>query len=637
MTVGKKISLGFSSVLILLAVVGGIAFYALTGASKGFSQYREMARDSNLAGHLHADMLMVRMNVKDFLITGSDKDLGEYGDYYKKMLGFLEEAQKEIQNVERAEKIDKVDAEVDEYNAGFEKVVEFKKQRNQIVNQVLNVNGPLMEKTLTEVMTSADADNDMTAAFHSGLAMKHLLLGRLYMAKFLDTNDKKSADRVNQEFGKMQEQLNILDRELENIQRRKMLLVVAEAKNTYSKNFNTLVKVIFDRNEIIAGTLDHIGPAIAKNVEDVKLSIKAVQDDLGPKLVASNNRSNMLVIAISIAAIIFGAILSFFITRSIIKPLGRAIGGLKDGADQVASASSEISVSSQQLAEGSSEQAASIEESSSSLEEMSSMTKQNSENASEADSLMRESNQVVAQANNSMRELIESMSDISKASEKTSKIIKTIDEIAFQTNLLALNAAVEAARAGEAGAGFAVVADEVRNLAMRAAEAAKDTAGLIDGTVKKVKDGSEIVSRTNDAFTKVAQSSTKVGELVSEIAAASSEQAQGIEQINTSVIEMDKVVQQNASNAEENASASEEMNAQSEQIMAFVNNLADMIGGNGNGRRQNSSTMIKSRPTANHIKLAGLAGKIRKVPAHQSKEASVEQILPLDDDVFKDF
>ena len=172
------------------------------------------------------------------------------------------------------------------------------------------------------------------------------------------------------------------------------------------------------------------------------------------------------------------------------------------------------------------------------------------------------------------------MQEISKASEETSKIIKTIDEIAFQTNLLALNAAVEAARAGEAGAGFAVVADEVRNLAMRAADAAKNTAALIEGTVKKVSDGTALVKTTNDAFKEVAGSTAKVGELVGEIAAASTEQAQGIEQVNIAVTEMDKVTQQNAATAEESASASEELNAQAEEMKSFVADLAAMVGGN---------------------------------------------------------
>ncbi len=291
------------------------------------------------------------------------------------------------------------------------------------------------------------------------------------------------------------------------------------------------------------------------------------------------NVGTFLAVFLSVA-IAFG----FVMRRSIIKPINGIVQGLTDSADQVSSASGQVSSASQSLAEGASEQAAAIEETSSSIEEMASMTRKNADNAQQANTLMAETGRVVDQANHSMKELTESMKEISGASEETAKIIKTIDEIAFQTNLLALNAAVEAARAGEAGAGFAVVANEVRNLAMRAADAAKNTANLIEGTVKKIKNGSDIVSRTNEAFGKVAGGAKKVGELVGEISAASSEQSQGVEQINTAVAEMHNVVQKNAASAEESASAAEESNAQAEQMEAFVRELSAIIGRrNGNG------------------------------------------------------
>ena len=181
------------------------------------------------------------------------------------------------------------------------------------------------------------------------------------------------------------------------------------------------------------------------------------------------------------------------------------------------------------------------------------MTKQNADNARQADQLTASTKESECRSTQMMDKLTTSMGEISRASEETSNIIKTIDEIAFQTNLLALNAAVEAARAGEAGAGFAVVADEVRNLAMRAAEAAKNTANLIEGTVKKVQDGSALVEQTEKEFRSVALNVGRFNELTGQISAASLEQAQGIEQINKAVGEMDKVVQQNAANAEEAA------------------------------------------------------------------------------------
>ncbi len=291
-------------------------------------------------------------------------------------------------------------------------------------------------------------------------------------------------------------------------------------------------------------------------------------------------QGNIILTSVFVAALLGAVLVWFFVARGLAGVIGRTVEHLTDTSDRVASASTEVSSSSQSLAEGASEQAASLEESSSSLEEMVSMIKQNADNSHEANTLMANCSKVVDGANSSMIQLTGSMEEIAQASEETSKIVKTIDEIAFQTNLLALNAAVEAARAGEAGAGFAVVAEEVRNLAIRSAEAAKNTTVLIEDTVRKVKDGSDLVSKSDQAFSTLAVEAKKVGELVSEIAEASKEQAQGIDQISKGVAEMDKVTQQNAANSEESASAAEELNAQAEMMKQMVGELRDLVGDN---------------------------------------------------------
>ncbi len=359
------------------------------------------------------------------------------------------------------------------------------------------------------------------------------------------------------------------------------------------------------------------------------------EEEILEPIIAMRNR--IAIIGFVLLGII--AVLGFLQGRAIANPIQNVIDGLNEGAGQVASASGQVSSASQSLAEGSSEQAASIEETSSSIEEMSSMTKQNADNAGQANSLMKDTNHVVSDAESSMTELTTSMKDISQASNETQKVVKTIDEIAFQTNLLALNAAVEAARAGEAGAGFAVVAEEVRNLALRSAEAAKNTAVLIDGTVKKVKGGSDLVERTNNAFSKVAESSSKIGELIAEIAAASNEQAQGIEQTNTAVSEMDKVVQQNAANAEESASASEELSAQAKQMMGIVGELSALVGGSSK-KPSSKQYGVNRRKNAISKKIGvGVPEVHKKRPAEisQGVEIRPDQVIPLDEGDFKDF
>ena len=270
------------------------------------------------------------------------------------------------------------------------------------------------------------------------------------------------------------------------------------------------------------------------------------------------------------------------------------------------------------------------------------MTKHNADNAAQAKALMGQARQIVDKVDGQMKSMVTAIHQVTKSSEQTGNIIKTIDEIAFQTNLLALNAAVEAARAGEAGAGFAVVADEVRNLALRAAEAAKNTSGLIENTIVTVKNSRDLTEQTQNAFNENREITNKVGQLIDEIAAASNEQAQGIGQIGKAVAEMDKVVQQTAANAEESASAAEEMNAQAVQMEHYVDNLVSIINGDhgtempaqsqraseGSGKLPAQKT---GRPGAKKLLTAGTDAKKKNRPARP------QDVIPLGKDDFTDF
>jgi methyl-accepting chemotaxis protein len=357
--------------------------------------------------------------------------------------------------------------------------------------------------------------------------------------------------------------------------------------------------------------------------------------------------SQIIYIIFGVAGLIIlgGLFMSYLMARSISRPINHVIEGLTSGADQISAGSNQVASSSQSLAEGTSEQASSLEETSSSLEEMSSMTKQNADHANQAKAMMTEANQIVDKVNRHMEDMAGAVGEITRSSEETGKIIKTIDEIAFQTNLLALNAAVEAARAGEAGAGFAVVADEVRNLAMRASEAAKNTSNLIENTIKAVRKGNELTNATQEAFKENAAISRKIGQLVDEIASASEEQAHGISQVNIAVAEMDKVTQSAAANAEESAAASEELNAQAEQMKGYVADLAQVVGGSANGATSTRSALdtghrSKGGSMAVHKALPmpekrgnGKAGRVQQARAARRPE----EVIPLTGGEFKDF
>jgi methyl-accepting chemotaxis protein len=254
------------------------------------------------------------------------------------------------------------------------------------------------------------------------------------------------------------------------------------------------------------------------------------------------------------------------------KQLIKIAKGLNLSSATVAKTSDEIASTSKTIADGASDQAASIEEISAALEEISSMSSQNAENSSNADNKMSEANKIVIQANKTMEKLTNSIMSIS-----ASNIIKTIDEIAFQTNLLALNAAVEAARAGEHGAGFAIVADEVRNLAIRAADAAQNTSTRIEDIVKKITEGATIVVDTNKNFSAIENDTSDVGHLIGKISQASKEQATGVSQVNTSVTNMDTIVQQNAAYSKEAADSSEALKKQAEKLELFAKKMSAII------------------------------------------------------------
>ncbi|MBD3170218.1 MAG: hypothetical protein GF307_12100 [candidate division Zixibacteria bacterium] len=316
--------------------------------------------------------------------------------------------------------------------------------------------------------------------------------------------------------------------------------------------------------------------------------------------------------------------IGYILDKSIARPIDRIIQVLSEGVERVGLASGQVASASQSLSQGATDQASSLEETSSILEEMSGMTRNNADNAAQAKELAVKATNHAEDGNRAMDRLSNAISEINNSSNETAKIIKAIDEIAFQTNLLALNAAVEAARAGEAGKGFAVVAEEVRNLAMRSAEAAKNTSKLIEDSQKNASDGVNAVEEFSSIMSEIIGSIKKVNELIVEVSNSSNEQSQGINQVNAAVSEIDQVTQQNAASAEETSSASEELYTQVQQLNDIVNELTVITRGAKHSVAHDSS---KFRMERTYAKTA-VQSKPREGAKAPDKEQTVQGVQP---------
>lgn len=268
----------------------------------------------------------------------------------------------------------------------------------------------------------------------------------------------------------------------------------------------------------------------------------------------------------------------FWVVRRASASLRNLAARMSDSAEQVAGAASQVSDASQSVAQGASEQAASLQETSASTEEITSITRQNAEHTAKVAGFMQQSESEATEVNDSLNKMIDQMKEIDASSNKIARIIKVIDEIAFQTNILALNAAVEAARAGEAGLGFAVVADEVRNLAQRCAQAARDTAALIEESIDTSRDGNSRLDHMAGAIRALTENSARVKTLVDQVNLGSQEQARGMERIQRAVIQIEQVTQKNAAGAQQSASAGAELTGHADSLHNLVVEMREMVG-----------------------------------------------------------
>ncbi|NEX22078.1 methyl-accepting chemotaxis protein, partial [Thiorhodococcus mannitoliphagus] len=336
MTMAKKLVLGFGIVLVLLVVVAGVAFFTINGASTGFGDYRNMAIRANAMGEVQANMLMARIQVKDYLTTHSEKDKKEFSDYLTAGEKLLSETAALIKSPERQAKIKSADAAIETYAATFEKVVAHTDEIDRLDREVLAIAGKTLEQQLTQILETANRDADSEAVLKASRSLRNLLLARVYVMKFIDTNAQDAADRVDSEWQSLETNLAELDAALQDVQRRRWLEETLRLKVEYKNAFDRLVQATKERNTLVTDTLDAIGPKFAADIEDVKLSYKAEQDELGPQLQASNARAVVIISALSAIALAVGIFIAWWIIRVVMAQLGKDPAEIAEITRQIA-------------------------------------------------------------------------------------------------------------------------------------------------------------------------------------------------------------------------------------------------------------------------------------------------------------
>lgn len=587
LTIGKKITYGFGLLFALLIIVAAIAYTALGGAGRRLKLYADSAQETYAAASLEIKMQALKLKVNEFLAKGTTDSIVECEQARKTLDAELEKVTNTITEPERARQVAKARELLATYHSAFAKLVTNHQSIVATENEVLNPQARIIADDLQQMLSQARTQGDMVVAFAISSSLKAFFECTSLANAYLLTSDpmkaKAARESLNvtvsaiQKMDKEQAEMERQDPTLRDDAKKALLASLQRAAELYGDGLNQVVIAKETRKKIIEEDIDRVAPEFSITLGKVKDVLHEFQTDLENRTKAEQGRNEIIMMSVTIGGIAVGIFFAWLIIRGVTRRITEVAGLLATESDRANGSAAQVAQASQAMANGASQQAASLEETSSSLHEMASMTSRNSENAQNAKALAGQARQTADAGAADMEQMKSAMGAIKASSVEISKIIKTIDEIAFQTNILALNAAVEAARAGEAGLSFAVVADEVRNLAQRCAGAAKETAEKISASTEKSEQGVKISEKMAVNLSAIVDKTRQLDERIAEIAQSSHEQSEGIGQLNSAAANMDKITQENAALAQQSASSAEELKAQAERVRQVVSELMHMV------------------------------------------------------------
>lgn len=558
LSIKQRLWLGFSLLVLLCCLSNGAGIYfSNTASTSASTMLRVNVAEWGAAKDSRASQFQAAVSQQRFINQSDESAVTQVDTSLNDLKQHLLQIADVSPSIDRKNIAKLAIEKVDSNLAGFKRIVELRKKKG------LTPDAGLQGALRTSVHAIEKTINDQGLAELSVI----MLMCRRHEKDYQLRGNEKYIKDVEKCIADFNEQMKLFSFSADKQK------AISEQWNTYFKSLTDLVAIDAEIKTAVAKF-----DAVARELDEQVLGIESASNteitESREQLAGQFEFIHRLLVGVIALALVMGAIIAIVSSRSIMATTQDIAKGLKGNSEQVASAALQISNASQQLASSSGSQASSLEEVSSAMEEMSSTTKQNADNANQARAMVSQAGSDAENGQKAILRLNEAIANIKSSSDQTSKIMRTIDEIAFQTNLLALNAAVEAARAGDAGKGFAVVAEEVRNLARRSAEAAKSTATLIENGNTSAEHGVKVSAEVSDVLTKLTDGVSKVRLLIGEVSSACSEQAKGIEQVNQAISTMERDTQNNAATAEESASASEELSAQTQELLSLIERLS---------------------------------------------------------------